>query len=90
MVYSQTGRFISFTELKIQPQLVETEIAPLYKRGGNKLNPPQNSPRLKRVLDNSLVVARKLGFEFISPEHLLLALYEEGEGLARGFFQNWD
>lgn len=69
------------TELKLQPQLVETEIAPLYKRGGNKLNPPQNSPRLKRILDNSLVVARKLGFEFISPEHLLLALYEEGEGI---------
>ena len=34
------------TELKLQPQLVEMEIAPLYKRGGNKLNPPQNSPRL--------------------------------------------
>ncbi|MBI4973394.1 ATP-dependent Clp protease ATP-binding subunit [Candidatus Roizmanbacteria bacterium] len=69
------------TELKLQPQLVEAEIAPLYKRGGNKLNPPQNSPRLKRILDNSLVVARKLGFEFISPEHLLLALFEEGEGI---------
>lgn len=41
---------------------------------------PDISPRIKRILDNSLVVARKLGFEFISPEHLLLALYEEGEG----------
>jgi ATP-dependent Clp protease ATP-binding subunit ClpA len=26
------------------------------------------------------VTARKLGFEFISPEHILLSLYEEGEG----------
>lgn len=69
------------TELKVQPQLVEQELAPLYKRETNKLVPPQNSPRLKRILDNSLVVARKLGFEFISPEHLLLALYEEGEGV---------
>ena len=69
------------TELKIQPQSVEAEMAPLYKRGGNKLNPPQNSPRLKRILDNSLVVARKLGFEFISPEHLLFTLFEEGEGV---------
>lgn len=41
---------------------------------------PQPSPRVKRILENSLIVARKLGFEFISPEHLLLALYEEGEG----------
>ncbi len=69
------------TELKIQPQAVEQELAPLYKRENNKLTPPQNSPRLKRILDNSLVVARKLGFEFISPEHLLLALFEEGEGI---------
>ncbi|PIY69435.1 hypothetical protein COY90_00680, partial [Candidatus Roizmanbacteria bacterium CG_4_10_14_0_8_um_filter_39_9] len=68
-------------ELKVQPQTVETELTPLYKREGNKLLPPQNSPRLKRILDNSLVVARKLGFEFISPEHLLLATFEEGEGL---------
>ncbi len=69
------------TELKVQPQLVEQELAPLYKRENNKLVPPQISPRLKRILDNSLVIARKLGFEFISPEHLLLATFEEGEGV---------
>ncbi|KXK12017.1 MAG: ATP-dependent Clp protease ATP-binding subunit ClpC [Microgenomates bacterium OLB23] len=27
------------------------------------------------------MTARKLGYEFISPEHILLALYEEGEGV---------
>lgn len=69
------------TELKVQPQTVEQELAALYKRENNKLVPPQISPRLKRILDNSLVIARKLGFEFISPEHLLLALFEEGEGV---------
>lgn len=67
-------------ELKIQPQLIEDELNKLYQRG-NSLQPPQLSPRLKRILDNSLVVARKLGFEFIAPEHLLLAVYEEGEGI---------
>ena len=68
-----------FLDLKIQPQLIEEELNKIYKRGNyDKL--PQLSPRLKRILDNSLVTARKLGFEFISPEHLLLALYEEGEG----------
>lgn len=67
-------------ELKIQPQLVEEELNKVYKQG-NFEKTPSLSPRLKRILDNSLVIARRLGFEFISPEHLLLALYEEGEGL---------
>ncbi len=68
-------------DMKVQPQQVETELTPLYKRETPKPTPPQMSPRLKRIIDNSLVVARKLGFEFISPEHILLALYEEGEGI---------
>ena len=74
-------------ELKVQPQLVEEELMKIYptspKKTGNALTaglPPQPSPRVKRILENSLIVARKLGFEFISPEHILLALYEEGEG----------
>jgi len=68
-----------FIDLKIQPQLIEEELSKIYKNGNfDKI--PQLSPRLKRILDNSLVIARKLGFEFISPEHLLLSLYEEGEG----------
>ena len=66
-------------EVKVQPQTVETELARIYKHETNN-STPQLSPRVKRILDNSLVVARKLGFEFISPEHILLALYEEGEG----------
>ena len=70
-----------FTELKIQPQLIEQELTNIYKRNPTpSLKPPTPSPRVKRILDGSLVAARKLGFEFISPEHLLLSLYEEGEG----------
>lgn len=67
-------------ELKIQPQMIEEELNKIYQHGNYSL-PPQLSPRIKRILDNSLVAARKLGFEFIAPEHLLLALYEEGEGV---------
>lgn len=70
----------SLTDLKIQPQLIEDELNKVYKRDTNT-GTPQLSPRLKKVIDDSLVIARKLGFEFISPEHLLLALYEEGEGV---------
>lgn len=68
-----------FTELKILPQTIEEELTKIYKKE-NSQKPPQLSPRIKRILDDSLVIARKLGFEFISPEHLLLALYNEGEG----------
>jgi ATP-dependent Clp protease ATP-binding subunit ClpC len=67
-------------ELKIQPQLIEDELNKLYQKG-NSMQPPQLSPRLKRILDGSLTTARRLGFEFIAPEHLLLSLYEEGEGI---------
>lgn len=69
-----------FTELKITPQTIEQELTKLYKKGKSKI-PPQMSPRVKRILDNSLILARKLGFDFISPEHILLSLYEEGEGV---------
>lgn len=71
-----------FTEVKIPPQLIEQELDKIYKKGKQPLKkPPQLSPRVKRILSNSLVIARKLGYEFISPEHILLALYEEGEGV---------
>ncbi|KKQ37981.1 MAG: Negative regulator of genetic competence clpC/mecB [Candidatus Roizmanbacteria bacterium GW2011_GWA2_37_7] len=68
------------TELKVQPQIVEQELAKIYKKE-NSSQPPQTSPRVKQIIEKSLVVARKLGYEFISPEHILLALYEEGEGV---------
>ena len=78
---SDTEIYNFFVGLKIQPQLIEEELIKLYKKEtGDKI--PQLSPRVKRILDNALIIARKLGFEFISPEHLLLALYEEGEGTA--------
>ena len=67
-------------EAKIQPQLVTDELAKIYKRGTVD-KPPQFSPRIKKILNDSLIVARKLGFEFIAPEHMMLGLYEEGEGV---------
>jgi ATP-dependent Clp protease ATP-binding subunit ClpC len=67
-------------DLKIQPQMIEQELAPMYKKE-NSTTTPQMAPRIKTIIDNSLVTARKLGFEFISPEHILLSLFEEGEGV---------
>ncbi len=67
-------------EVKVTPQLVIDELTKIYKRGTVD-RVPQFSPRMKKILNDALVVARKLGFEFIAPEHLLLALFEEGEGV---------
>ena len=67
-------------EAKIQPQLVTDELTKIYKRGTVD-RAPQFSPRIKKILSDSLVIARKLGFEFIAPEHMMLGLYEEGEGV---------
>jgi len=67
-------------ETKIQPQLIIDELNKTYKRGTVD-RPVQLSPRIKKILNDALVIARKLGFEFIAPEHLLLSLFEEGEGM---------
>ena len=40
------------------------------------------TPRAKRLFDDSLDIARKYGHSFINPEHILLALINEGEGVA--------
>jgi len=68
--------------MKVQPQIVDQELEKVYQKGNDVVEKPQVSPRVKRILENSLSIARKLGYEFISPEHLLLASYEEGEGNA--------
>jgi ATP-dependent Clp protease ATP-binding subunit ClpC len=40
------------------------------------------SPRVKRVLDQALSIAQELGHSYIGPEHLLISLAEEDEGMA--------
>jgi ATP-dependent Clp protease ATP-binding subunit ClpC len=40
------------------------------------------SPRMKAVLESAFQISRKLGHGYIGPEHLLIALAEEDEGMA--------
>lgn len=40
------------------------------------------TPRTKRLFDDSLEIARKYSQSFITPEHILLALINDGEGVA--------
>jgi ATP-dependent Clp protease ATP-binding subunit ClpC len=68
------------SELKVQPQNIEAELKNIFKSEQFTQN-PQFSPRVKRIIDRSLVIARQLGYEFISPEHMLVSLVEEQEGV---------
>lgn len=69
------------SECKVVPAEIKAALEKNFKPG-NFTGTPQFSPRVKRVLELSLSAARMLGYEFISPEHILLALSHEGEGVA--------
>lgn len=40
------------------------------------------TPRSKKILENSVVLARQLGHKYVGTEHILLALISEREGMA--------
>jgi len=46
------------------------------------------TPRTKRLLDSSFKEARSLGQNYISPEHMLMAILAEEEGVAFSILQN--
>lgn len=46
------------------------------------------TPRTKRLLELSLLEARTLGHNYITPEHILLALIRESEGVAYTILSN--
>ena len=42
------------------------------------------TPRTKRVIEISFLEARKLGYNYIGTEHLLIAILKEGDSIAQG------
>ena len=40
------------------------------------------TPRSKRILENSFIEAKKLGYDFIGTEHLLMGILREGDSVA--------
>src|SRR3989338_6638981 len=78
---SDSAIYKLISDCKAVPSEIQAELEKSFKKGNFSGN-PQFSPRIKRVLELSLSTAKSLGYEFISPEHILLALSHEGEGLA--------
>jgi len=78
---TDSGIYEILSEFKVTPKEMQEFLEKNFKKG-NFNHRPQFSPRVKRVLELSLSAARALGYEFVSPEHILLSLAQEGEGMA--------
>lgn len=76
------GQFFNFLkDLKINAVQIQKEVESHFQ-AGNFEGQPQFSPRVKRVLEIAFMESRAFGAQLVTPEHLLVGLIEEGEGLA--------
>lgn len=67
----------------VTEEKVLKEIDELIGRGESGSKQPSDfTPRTKRVLEISLLEARRLGHSYIGTEHLLLGIMKEGESVA--------
>jgi ATP-dependent Clp protease ATP-binding subunit ClpC len=74
----------SLNQMKITSEVVKKLVLE-YEGEGDIEIPSSNiplTPRTKRILELSLLEARNLNHNYISPEHILLALIREAEGVA--------
>ncbi|MBU0580292.1 MAG: ATP-dependent Clp protease ATP-binding subunit, partial [Candidatus Margulisbacteria bacterium] len=71
-------------KLKIDPVKIFSEIETISGRGEEKQDIKQVylDPRAKKALELAYFTAMELGFNYVGPEHILLGLIREGEGIA--------
>ena len=48
------------------------------------------TPRTKRVIENAFIEARKLGYNYIGTEHLLIGILREGDSIAARILMELD
>lgn len=71
-----------FKELGSSSEMVKNKLEPLLMPGNLSSNQIDVSPRAKQVLELAVQNSRNLNHKYVGPEHILLGLIEEGEGLA--------
>ncbi|HLB60891.1 MAG TPA: AAA family ATPase [Patescibacteria group bacterium] len=76
-----SGIYQLISEFKIAPIEIVKAVEKTFKTG-KAAEAPKFSPRVKKVLELSFTDARTGGYEFISPDHILVGLVEEKEGVA--------
>jgi ATP-dependent Clp protease ATP-binding subunit ClpC len=67
--------------LDVTPECVRVEASRIVIQGEATLDDIPFSPRTKKVLESSLREALHLGHNFIRPEHIMLAMIREVDGM---------
>ena len=70
------------TNKGITEEKVEKKIEEMLGKGKEIKQSLGFTPRAKRVLENAFLEARKIGYNFIGTEHLLLAILKEKDCIA--------
>ncbi len=77
------------TELGVTLQTARIEVEKIIGRGTRPVPAELPfTPKAKRIFEQSFQEARKLGHNYIGPEHLLLALTQDNEGVAGKVMEN--
>lgn len=67
---------------EITPQDIIDKIVELIGQGGTIDATLGFTPRTKRVIETAFIEARKLGYNYIGTEHLLISILREGDSIA--------
>jgi hypothetical protein len=80
----------ALTSLGIELAKVRTALEFIVGRGDQPTSSGEItlSPRTKKVIELAVDEARKLGHDHVGPEHVLLGLVREGEGIASGILES--
>ncbi len=80
----------ALTSLGIELTKVRTALDFIVGRGDQTTSPSEItlSPRTKKVIEFAIDEARKFGHSHAGPEHILLGLVREGEGIASGILES--
>ena len=77
-------------QVKIDADDLKRQIEKEAKKGDDK---PEGeigvSPRLKDALNRAFIASNEFGHSYVGPEHLLIGLAEEGEGLAASILRRY-
>jgi ATP-dependent Clp protease ATP-binding subunit ClpA len=80
----------ALTSLGIDLAKVRTALEFIVGHGDQTTSPSEItlSPRTKKVIELSIDEARRMGQSLLGPEHILLGLVREGEGIASGVIES--
>ena len=80
----------ALTSLGVDLVKVRTAIEFIVGRGDRTTSPSEItlSPRTKKVIELSIDEARRMGQMHLGPEHILLGVIREGEGIASGLIES--